>query len=520
MNGKLNTVVRNQIILDGLLADRGRPDAELAPPLRFKAFVEGAWELLEPGTPYKENWHIDAICEHLEYVKRGDIKRLLINIPFRCMKSLLVSVFWPTWVWTDKPEYRFLFSSYAQKLATRDALKSRRVIQSSWYQRQWGYKFRLTSDQNEKMRYENDKTGYRVSTSVGGVGTGEGGDALVWDDPHNADDVHSDVIREGDLDWWSQVWSTRKNNPKKSVEVGVMQRLHERDLTGYILEEVGGYEHLCLPMRYEGDNKCVLSTGWEDPRKKERELLWPERFGEEEVAEAEKRLGTYGTAGQLQQRPAPEAGGIFKKHWWRFWHPAGENPLPVRVRMADGEWFECGQMELPIRFDMNVQSWDMAFKDTDDSSYVVGQVWSRWKGNAFLRDQDRDRMDLPKTCGAVAALSQRWPETTAKWVEDKANGPAVIQTLKRRIPGLVGVNPQGDKAARARAVSPYVESGNVYLPHPALFPWVKILLDEVAKFPNGRHDDQVDAMTQALIRLLTIGGKDRKAIWEINLNAA
>jgi predicted phage terminase large subunit-like protein len=367
----------------------------------------------------------------------------------------------------------------------------------------------MVGDQNEKTRYENDHTGVRLSTSVG-TGTGEGGDFRVLDDPHNQEDIHSDKIRESDLDWWTQTWSTRANDPKRASEVIVMQRLHERDLTGYALAEVGGYDHLCLPMRFEPDRACVTSIGWQDPRRAAGELLWPERMGEEELKPLQKRLGNYGVAGQHQQLPTPAGGGIFRKRWWGYWYPAhlnnGRSPLPVKAQNEDGVWVDCEQRPLPERMDRQIQSWDCAFKDSRSSSYVVGQVWGALGADAYLLDQVRDKMDLPATCAAVAAISARHPAASAKYVEDKANGPAVIQTLQGRIPGLIPVNPQGDKVARAHAASPYVEAGNVWLPHPAVFPWVNDYLAEVGMFPNGEYNDQVDAMTQALMKLLGHAG--------------
>ena len=165
-------------------------------------FIKQAWPIIEPGTPYKHGWHIDAICDHLEAVTNGDIKRLLINIPPRHMKSILVSVMWPVWEWVQMPHLRYVYSSYAYALSTRDSVKSRRLIQSQWYQRRWGDKFAILGDQNEKVRYENDKHGFRLATSVTGLGTGEGGDRIVVDDPHNVREAESDVQRSGVLMWW------------------------------------------------------------------------------------------------------------------------------------------------------------------------------------------------------------------------------------------------------------------------------------------------------------------------------
>ncbi len=435
------------------------------------AFVHEAWPVVEPGTPFVGNWHIDAICDHLEAITRGELNRLIVNIPPRHMKSLAVTVFWPCWEWLTRPETRWLFASYAQALSTRDSLKCRRLISypgtrdgrsaatertlverigylglvSLLAQMRGAEPWQLTGDQSTKQRFENSRTGYRIATSVDGVATGEGGDRVVCDDPHKAEEAQSDVTRESVLRWWDQTMSTRLNQPATGAKVIVMQRLHERDLTGHLLER-GGYEHLCLPAEFEPSHPFVWPA---DPRTEPGELLWEERIDSEALEEIKVSLGSYGAAGQLQQRPAPDEGGILKRSWWRWWdgHPEGAP-----------------------HFDQVVQSWDMAFKDTDGSDYVVGQVWGKFGADKYLIHQVRARLEFTETVQAVIELTE-WVERTyparrthSKLVEDKANGPAVISQLRRRVPGLVAVDPQGDKVARARAVAPDVEAGNVHLP--------------------------------------------------------
>ena len=451
-------------------------DQELA-ARGLREFVRQEWPVVEPATEFVSGWHLDAICEHLEAVTRGQIHRLLISVPPRHMKSLAVSVFWPCWEWITHPERRWLFCSYAAGLAIRDSVKCRRMVESPWYRRRWGDRFGLNSDQNEKSRFENDKAGYRIAIGVGGAATGEGGDRVIVDDPHNVREAESEIVRQSVLDWWDQVMSTRLNDPKRGAMVIVMQRVHENDLAGHVLQQ-GGYEELKLPAEYEGSQQ-VTSIGWRDPRTEPGELLWPERFGQEEVEALKRTMGSYAAAGQLQQRPAPAAGGILKRHWWKFYREA---PRP------------CSEV---------IQSWDCAFKDTRTSDFVVGQVWGRHGADKYLLDQVRGRMDCPATIQAVKRLSEKWPQAQAKLVEDKANGPAVIATLKHEIVGLIAVNPEGGKEVRAHAVSPQIEAGNVYLPDPTIAPWIGGFIDECAAFPNGAYDDQVDAMSQALVRLGT-----------------
>lgn len=220
----------------------------------------------------------------------GQIRNLLINVPPRHMKSLLVCVFWPAWEWTRWPERRFLYSSYAANVSVRDSVKCRRLVESPWYQRFWGHVFSLRGDQNAKTRFENNKSGYRLATSVGGAVTGEGGDRIICDDPHKVDEAESDTIRQAAIDWWDVAMSTRLHDPRSSAKVIVMQRCHQRDLSGHLMEQ-GVWEHLCLPAEYKG-SRPATSIGFSDPRTEPGDLLWPERFGEKEIADLKVSLGS------------------------------------------------------------------------------------------------------------------------------------------------------------------------------------------------------------------------------------
>jgi predicted phage terminase large subunit-like protein len=471
-------------------------DAELA-TRSLAEFVRQAWVIVEPLTPLIWGWHIDCIVEHLEAVTSGQIRNLLINVPPRHMKSLLVSVFWPAWEWIRWPERRWLYSSYGAHLSIRDSLKCRRLIESPWFQANWGHLFRLTSDQNTKTRWDNDKSGYRIATSVEGAATGEGGDRIVCDDPHNVQHAESDGIRKGTLDWWDIVMSTRVNDPKTTAKVVVMQRCHQQDLSGHLLEQ-GGWEHVCLPAEYEG-SRHVTSIGWSDPRTERGDLLWAARFGPKEIESLKRSLGSYAAAGQLQQRPSPAEGGMLKRHWWRYWQKPGANLPPILVHFPDGSDRLIAAVEIGT-VEERAQSWDCSFKDLETSDFVVGQTWGRSGPRFLLLDQLRERLDCPGTVKAVRDEAAKWQPCSAKLIEDKANGSAVIQMLQHEISGILPVNPEGGKVARAAAVSPLIEAGNVYLPHPQMFPWVNDFIEECAAFPNGAHDDQVDAMTQILLR--------------------
>src|SRR5579862_6535508 len=281
---------------------RDEIDAEMA-SRGLREFVRQAWSIVEPSTPFVPGWHIEAIIDHLEAVSRGEIRNLLINVPPQHMKGLLVSVFFPAWEWIRWPERRWLYSSYAATLSIRDSVKCRRLIESPWYQARWGHVFALTGDQNAKSRFDNNRSGYRLSTSVGGSVTGEGGDRIICDDPHKVDEVESDTARKNAIDWWDVAMSTRVNDPKTSAKVVVMQRCHQQDRSGHLLEQ-GDWEHLCLPAEYES-SRAATSIRFADPRQEHGELLWPERFGAAEIESLKRSLGSYAAAGQLQQRPSP-----------------------------------------------------------------------------------------------------------------------------------------------------------------------------------------------------------------------
>lgn len=496
-------------------------------------FVPMAWPIIE-SRPFVSNWHIEAMCEAFEAVSAGEILRLLLNVPPRHFKSSGGGVFWPTWDWLSMPERQWLFASYAEKLSKRDSLKCRRILEAPGGRREGGTllervgyygmlellgeDWRLTTDQNEKLRFENDRTGYRIATSVGGTATGEGGDIIVCDDLHKADDVESDVKRQEVLDWLDGTISTRFNDPTNGALVVIMQRLHEEDATGHLLKQ-GGFEHICLPAEYEPSHPFVWP---DDPREKAGQLLWPERFGEEEIDELKVKLGSYRAAGQLQQRPSPEEGGIIKRYWWRYY--------PV-------EWLDTEEWpEQAPPFTKIWQSWDTALKEKTSNDFTVGGLWGADLANRYLLRLQRGRWSLTETKEQMRQMTswadQRFPKHVGhqKRVENTANGPDLIVALRDEIPGIVGVNVNKDKVSRAYAVTPQLEAGNIKVPglpnqdhsgpDPSTPSWVQEFIDENAAFPNGSFDDQVDMMTQALDPTFSVGpprkprtgGRDKAAM--------
>ena len=467
---------------------------------RLRNFIPLAWEVVEPSRPFMPNWHIDAMADHLQAVSEGQLRRLLITVPPGHGKSLIVSVMLPAYQWLRKPGFRGIFTSYDSDLAMRDSVRCRALLASEWYQETFRPEWRFSGDQNEKSWFENDQKGFRMALGVGGKGTGFRGDCLVVDDPLNAKKQYSEPALNEVIFWFDQVMSSRLNDPATGSIVIIMQRLSERDLAAHVLDR-GGYEHLNLPTEFERERPCLTCLGRLDPRIEDGELLFPGLFPKPVIEEAKIVLGSQGYAAQHQQRPAPAEGEIFKRTWWRFWKPKGAELPAIFLRDAEGIERESVVVTLPDTVDEQIQSWDCSFKDLKTSDFVAGHLWGRLGADAFLLDRVHGRMDVVRTLDAVRALSRRWPGALAKLIEEAANGIAVIQMLAHEIPGILPVKPLSGKVARARSVTPLIAAGNVYLPHPAFAPWVQGFIEEHSSFPNGRNDDDVDALTQALARL-------------------
>lgn len=480
---KIDAVVRAAPIIHGEYLRRS-----------LHRFVKAAWHILEPGTPFQDNWHIEAICEHLEAVSRGEISRLIINMPPRFMKSMLVSVLWPCWTWINFPERRFLTGSYAKDLATRDAVQARRLMESVWFKERFGFKFRFTSDQNVKTRYVNDKLGHRVTTSVDAAATGEGGDILLVDDPINAKEANSQQARQSAITWWRETMSTRYNDPKTGAAVIVMQRLAEDDLTGYLLGE-GGWEHLCFPMRYEKKHAKTTCLGFKDPRKKDGELLFPTRFDEKATQRLERELGTYATAGQLQQRPTPRGGGVLKSEWFGRYR--------VLPRIIKRRIYGDTAQKTAERNDFSVfELWGLG---EDGKIYLIDMIRGKWEAHEL----DKKALDFwakhkPYDEFKSCAL-------TKMKIEDKTSGTGLIQNLKKKGIPVEGIPRTKDKLTRAYDGQPFLEAGLVVVPEDA--PFTSDLCEEVDKFTKDdshMHDDQIDPMLDAINDLLT----GKRSMWD------
>lgn len=465
----------------------------------LREFVEAAWHVVEPGTAFVPNWHIDAITEHLEAVTTGDLTHLLINIPPGHAKSLTVSVFWPSWVWTTLPEWRWVFASYAQPLSTRDSLKCRRIIQSDWYQERWGHVYALTSDQNAKILFENNRTGYRIATSVGGIGTGARGTAVVADDPHNVRDGESTAVRNETVRWWLESMSTRVDDPQTPRYVVIMQRVHDEDVSGAVLAKDLGYEHLMLPGRYEPDRACVTSLGFRDPRTGEGELLWPALYDDSSLAKIEKTLGPYGTAGQIQQRPTARKGGQFERDWFKVIEreevPHAE--IIDRVRYWDKAGTEDGGA-----YTAGV----LAGVTADERVYVLDVA--RFQKRAGDREKlihDNAQADAV-TYSASVGRSDKLAVLVVVEQEPGSGGKDSAEATLRHLVGYRAeaetVSGQGNKFLRSDPLAGAAKLGLVYV---VRAPWTEEFLREMeAAGPGAAYLDQHDAAAGAYNRLMSL----------------
>lgn len=444
-------------------------------------FIKRGWHVLEPGQKYKHGWHIDAISEHLEAVTTGEISRLLINVPPGTMKSMACGVFFPAWEWgpKDLPHMRFMGTSYKDSLAIRDNVKTRRLVTSKWYQDRWGDRFAMIGDQNTKTKFENDRTGFREAMAFNSM-TGSRGDRVLLDDPLSVQMAKSPTERETANDTFKEALPTRLNNPDSSAIIVIMQRLHEGDPSGTIIEGDYGYEHLMLPMEFEPERKCYTSIGFEDPRRVDGELLFPERFPKHVVERDKKIMGSYASAGQFQQRPAPREGGMFKRDWFKT-----VKAVPVGTVFLRG--------------------WDLAGTENKNSPYTAGVKVGKQPDGRFIvahvtRDQlspggvERLIVNTAKADDAIGQVAISLPQDPGQ------AGKAQVRYLVKQLAGHnVRFSPEsGDKITRAEPFSAQAEAGNVDI---LAGEWNEAYLDELCIFPNGKFADQVDASSRAFNEL-------------------
>ena len=450
-----------------------RAKLEASPAEFFKA----AWDVLEPGRPLIWSPHYDLISEWLLKVWRRECLRLIINVPPRTAKSTEGTICFPAWGWARDARHRFLTASYSRDLSREHSSKRRNLIESAWYKSLWPMAF--SDDTNRADQYKNEQQGEMIATSVGATGTGRGGDTLILDDGLSADQAQSEAERKTAHAWFRETFRTRLNDPATGAIVVIEQRTHHEDITGWLLKnEPGQWKQVVIPLVQDAktDLEVVFPVTGRKWERKVGDVLQPERHTPAVVAAQMIHRRTFET--QAQQRPSPEGGDICKREWWQYYRA------------------------VPDDFDQVLDSWDLTFKDAKDSDFVAGFKVGVKGARRYFLDCIHDRMGFTASKDAVKRLRLREPVASRVLIEDKANGPAVIDSLRSTVPGLIAVEPTGSKYARAVAASGDIEAGNVYLPDVEVFPqhrkWVDTLIEEWAIFPNGANDDTVDGSDQAI----------------------
>ena len=492
-------------------------------------FVKHAWSKIEGENPYVDNWHIKVICDHLEACVEGKIKFLNINIPPRCMKSLICNIFFPAWIWIKQPWSRIFCLSGSHKLAVRDSVKCRHLMQTTWFQNLWGKLFQFSRDVNTKERYANNKGGEKLVKSILGSSIGEGGHFLIIDDGNSQQDITSKTTRDRTAEIVDSSFCIRQDNTEKAVLINIQQRLHWEDLTGHFLKKnLPGTVHLVLPMEYMPHRQCVtiplkgMKHAWRDPRIKEGELLWPTRFPKSHVDRLKIFFGTnYNIESQLQQLPNPESGNIFLKEWFNIW-----------------------RQRLP-KMDMVIQSWDTALStgvNACDSALTTWGIFTNDNGkkNIILINMWSGKLEQPQLRRMIKKCQQNYytasyqekewggPQADIVLIEEASGGLALVQDLQAAGLPVMGFNPRyhglknfshmTSKADRARLASLVVEQKLLWLPtrpnNPDQFTFASSkILESALACPTGGNQDLIDSMSQAFIfirkkRLLHLSGEE------------
>jgi len=447
-----------RMLVDALLADD------------LFAFVRKVFETIVPGEELSLNWHLRAMAYALERVLRGEIRRLIITVPPRSLKSITASVSFPAFVLGHDPTKKIVCVSYSSELAVKHANDCRAVMRAPWYQRIFP-QTRLSTEKNTEMEVMTTKRGGRFTTSIGGTLTGRGGNIIIIDDPMKPADAMSEAVRKGVIHWFDSTLLSRLNTKAEDAIIVVMQRLHVEDLAGVLLEK-GGWEHLDLPAIAEEPQEVPV-----DPkrtyRRKVGEVLDPVREPRSVLDELKASMGTMDFSAQYQQRPIPAEGNLIRREWLRYYdEPPRREPR-----------------------DVIAISWDTAMKATEISDYSVATVWHFAGENCYLIGLVRGRYDYPTLKRLTLSIRQQFPDATVL-IEDKGSGTSLIQDLRSEGMSVINVSPVADKVSRLYSTQALFEAGSVLFPSEGW--WLSDLISELLAFPSGRHDDQVDSLSQAL----------------------
>lgn len=438
----------------------------------FRPFLEKVFITLSPGQPFIPTWHLEAIACQLERIRRGEIRRLIINMPPRSLKSITASVAFPAFVLGHDPSRRIICVSYSGDLAKKHANDFRAILESPWYRTAFPTT-RIGPHKNTEAEIELTARGFRLATSVGGTLTGRGGDIIIIDDPLKPDDAFSESKRSGANQWFANTLLSRLDDKRTGAIVVVMQRVHMDDLTGFLRGQSDEWTVLSLPAIAEFEETIPLADG-RAHRRALGEALSPEREPLQVLEGLKLQFGSDAFSAQYQQAPVPPGGAMIKRHWVKRYR----DPPP-----------ECDQY-------LTLQSWDTANKGGPDNDWSVCTTWivthdMRW----YLLDVWRRRVDYPALKAAARDLAKTW-DASRVLVEDAGAGTSLVEELRGRVSGIIPVRPTGDKASRMAVASAKFEAGQVLFPERA--DWLPDLEAELFAFPGSRHDDQCDSISQAL----------------------
>lgn len=449
-------------------------------------FFREAWSQLEPSTELRWNWHLDCFCEHLEALSRGQLHpRIIFNVPPGCSKSTAVSVIWNAYEWgpLNKRGVKFLSTSYEIGNVARDTRKTRDLILSEWFQTLWPVELTRRGE----LDFETKEKGTRVGVPFSSL-TAKRGDRLTIDDPHSLDGAESEVERTKAVRRFIEGGQNRLNDAKRSIIAVVMQRLHERDLTGEILSHELGYEHVMLPMEFEPARKCYTSLGWEDPRTEEGELLDPVRFPKETLAPF--KLSQYAYAGQYQQRPAPREGGMFKVD---------------EILKVDFAPHGCKR----------VRGWDIAGSTRKTSPFTAGLrlAYDHGSGILYIEDCVRRRAEIADAEALIVSTARDDGKSVEQSLPQDPGQAGKSQKvhLSNKLMGLnFSFSPEsGTKEDRAIPVASMVNSGMVRM---VRGDWNSALEEEMRNFPASAYKDQVDALSRAFSAIARYMGDDDRPL--------
>lgn len=457
----------------------------------YYEFYKKAFTILNPDEPYNDNWHLEVLCDRLQQelyrIVKGipREKDIIINVPFRSSKSLIVSVIFPVWCWIIKPSTKFICVSYSNDLSLELATLSRNLLLSEWFQNLYGTRLNPSDDENTKGFFKNKFSGFRKSVGTGGQITGSGADFLLVDDGQNPKKAASEVERKNTQDFYTQTLYSRLNQPEIGVRINIQQRLHQQDLSGYLIDtQADKHELIKIPAEITVNDPVIpaaLEKHYVDG------LFWPTRFSKTQLESYASILGTYGYAGQLQQRPSPAEGGIIKREWFTIMPP---------------EQLQRDITDHPINYYLDTTDIKDAAKS--EGNDYTGVFTAYKKDNyVFVVDVCQVKLEFYELCKWIPKYTEKHYYTNNSKIklEPKSSGRSIVKQLKATtMLNIVELpTPKDDKLTRLMAVQPLIESGRIVLIDG---PYIKNFMDQLTMFPNAAHDDMVDAMVYGICDLL------------------